>query len=211
MKKIKFKPIFIAAGLIAFQSVCYFISKLLQAEPNLIGGLIDDRIPFNIYFIIPYTFWYFMLFIIPYYIYQRDKTLFTKYVLANAIITVISNIIFVAYPTTVLRPDVTGSSILELLTRLIFFIDTPIQNCFPSMHCAYSMIWLLFICTMKKSSTGFKIFTSLTSLTIMASTLVIKQHVFIDFVSGDLIALIVFLIIYKENKLTNKAKELLKI
>lgn len=211
MKKINFKPIIITFGLIVFQCICYWISKFIQAEPNLIGGLIDKRISFNIWFIIPYTFWYFMLFIIPYYIYQKDKKLFTKYVLINAAITVISNIIFIAYPTTVIRPEIIGTNILELLTRLVFWVDTPIMNCFPSMHCAYSMVWLLCICSMKNASNGFKVFTTLTSLTIMASTLIIKQHVFIDFVSGDIIALIVFILFYKEKKLTNKVKELLKI
>ena len=44
----------------------------------------------------------------------------------------------------------------------------------------------------------------------MASTLLIKQHVFIDLISGDIIATMVFIVINYENKLTKKVKQLVK-
>ena len=54
MKKIEYKPIILTVALIVFQSLCYFISKILGGNPTLIGGVIDNKIPFNIWFIIPY-------------------------------------------------------------------------------------------------------------------------------------------------------------
>ena len=211
LKKIEIKPLLISTFLVLFQSFCYFISKLLEGDLNLIGGVLDSKIPFNIYFIIPYAFWYFMLFIIPYYLYvKKDKESFIKYFISYILVVIVSNIIFVIYPTTVIRPEVSGSNILELMTRLIFYIDTPIQNCFPSLHCAMSMLWLLFILDSKKSSTSFKIWVPIVSILIMLSTLFVKQHVIIDLISGDVIALIVYIIIKYENKLTNKCKKILK-
>ena len=42
MKKIEYKPIILTVALIAFQSLCYFISKLLGGNPTLIGGVIKS-------------------------------------------------------------------------------------------------------------------------------------------------------------------------
>ena len=66
MKKIEYKPIILTVALIVFQSLCYFISKILGGNPTLIGGVIDNKIPFNIWFIIPYCIWYLLIFLIPY-------------------------------------------------------------------------------------------------------------------------------------------------
>ena len=62
MKKIEVKPILISLCLIIFQSLIYLISKQIQGTPNIIGGVIDNKIPFIVYFIIPYVIWYLMLF-----------------------------------------------------------------------------------------------------------------------------------------------------
>ena len=209
MKKIELKPIFITIGLIIFQSFCYLISKLLEGQPHIIGNIIDQKISFNIYAIIPYCIWYVMLFLVPYIIYKKDKNKFSKYCLSYVVVTIIANIIFVIYPTTVIRPIVTGNSLIELLTRFIFWIDTPILNCFPSLHCAMSMLWLLYILSMKQSNIYEKILIPIMSIIIMLSTLIIKQHVFIDLVSGDIIATVVFIIFMFDKKLTNKFKKLL--
>ncbi len=210
MKKIDFKPILITIGLILFQSVIYLISKILEGDPHLIGNNIDLRIPFNVYAIIPYCIWYIMLFVVPYIIYKKDKSIFSKYCLTYIFMTLVANIIFVAYPTTVVRPPIEGNSIIDLIARFIFWIDTPILNCFPSLHCAISMLWILFTYNLKNTNIYFKLFVFIMSVTIMASTLILKQHVFIDLVSGDIIATVIYIVIMCENKLTKRFKELLK-
>ena len=211
MKKLELKPILITIGLIAFQGLIYLLTKLLEGEPHLIGNSIDLKIPFNVYAIIPYCLWYILLFLIPYILYKKDKTVFSKYCLSYIFMSLIANIIFVIYPTTVIRPEIEGKSFIELITRFVFWIDTPILNCFPSLHCAISMLWILFIYKLKETNIYFKIFVFIASITIMASTLILKQHVFIDLVSGDIIATTIYVVITCENKLTKRFKELLKI
>ena len=213
MKKIDFKPIIITIGLLIFQAFIYLLTKLLEGDPHIIGNSIDSKIPFSIYAIIPYCIWYFMLFIVPYIIYKRDKNIFTKYCISFICITLVSNILFVIYPTTVanVRPTITGNSILELIARFIFWIDTPPINCFPSLHCGISMLWLLYILYIKQTNIYEKIIIPIISILIMISTLCIKQHVFIDLVSGDIIAIIIFTTIIYEKNLTNKFKKLLNI
>lgn len=210
MKKIEVKPILISLCLIIFQSLIYLISKQIQGTPNIIGGVIDNKIPFIVYFIIPYVIWYLMLFIVPYILYKKDKNIFTKYILSYIIITIISNIIFIIYPTTVLRENLNGTNIFYIITKFIYQIDTPALNCFPSLHCGISMLWILFITNIKKAN-KIKISIIIISILIMLSTLFIKQHVFIDLISGNIIAILIYLFINKTNKLTTKTKELLKI
>lgn len=208
MKKIEVKPLIVALLLIIFQSILYALSKVFCVTPHLIGNSIDDKIPFVLVFIIPYVFWYLMLFIMPYKMYQKDKTNFYKYIITTILIVVIANIIFICYPTIVNRPEISGNNILILLTKFIYSIDTPALNCFPSLHCGFSMLFILHICTSRKQSNSFKIFTLISSILVMASTLLIKQHVFIDLVAGDILATIIYLIIRKDIKITKKIKQL---
>lgn len=209
MKKIEVKPIIISILLIVFQTTLYMLSKLFCTTPHIIGNKIDEMIPFTLIFIIPYVFWYLMLFIIPYKMYKEDKQNLYKYILTNILTVIISNIIFIIYPTEVIRPELTETNILYTLTKFIYWIDTPALNCFPSIHCSFSMLFILHILSSKKHTKNFKIFTLITSILIMASTLLIKQHVFIDLVSGNIIAIISFILIKKKSKLTNKIKKLI--
>ncbi len=211
MKKIEYKPLILTVALIAFQSLCYFISKSLGGNPHLIGGVIDSKIPFNMWFIIPYCIWYLLIFLIPYYLYKKDKNIFVKYFVSYTLTTFIANIIFIIYPTYVDRPIVTGTSILELMTRIVFWVDTPAQNCFPSLHCAVSMLFILYMFEYKKCPNYLKIFTFIISILIMIATLFIKQHVFIDLISGDALAIVSYIIVSKFKKINKKVKELLAL
>ena len=211
MKKIEYKPLILTVALIAFQSFCYFVSKFFEGNPNLIGGVIDSKIPFNVWFIIPYCIWYLLIFLIPYYLYKKDKNIFTKYIISYLFCTVIANIIFIIYPTYVDRPVVSGTSILELMTRIVFWVDTPAQNCFPSLHCAVSMLFILYMFKCKKCPSYLKVCTFIISILIMMATLFIKQHVFIDLVSGDILAIITYILVSRFNKIIKKTKELLAL
>lgn len=207
MKKIEFKPLILTVALIAFQSICYFVSKLLGGSPHLIGGFIDDKIPFNMWFIIPYCIWYVLIFLIPYYIYKKDKDLFVRYIVSYTLCTIVANIIFIVYPTYVDRPVVSGNGVLEFITKVVFAVDTPPQNCFPSLHCAVSMLFVLYMFRCKECPLHWKVCTFIIAIMIMVGTLFVKQHVLIDLISGDVIALFIYLVVSKIN--VSKIKELL--
>lgn len=210
LEKIEIKPIIITICLVCIQSILYFISKLLQGDLNLVGNVIDTKIPFVPAFFIPYCIWYLMIFIIPYYLYCKDKDKFIKYTMAYILCSMIGNIVFISYPSTVARPTVTGTDIFSLIAKFIYWIDTP-TNCFPSLHCAISMLFILYICESKNTNAITKISVCIISILIMLSTLFTKQHVVVDFISGDILALIVYLIVKPSKKLPNYIKTKLNI
>lgn len=210
IKKLEIKPIITTISLVCIQSILYFISKLLQGDLNLVGNVIDTKIPFVPAFFIPYCIWYLMIFIIPYYLYCKDKDKFIKYTMAYILCSMIGNIVFISYPSTVARPTVTGTDIFSLIAKFIYWIDTP-TNCFPSLHCAISMLFILYTCESKNTNIITKISVCIISILIMLSTLFTKQHVVVDFISGDMLALIVYLIVKQSKKLPNYIKTKLNI
>lgn len=210
IKKLEIKPIITTISLVCIQSILYFISKLLQGDLNLVGNVIDTKIPFVPAFFIPYCIWYLMIFIIPYYLYCKDKDKFIKYTMAYILCSMIGNIVFISYLSTVARPTVTGTDIFSLIAKFIYWIDTP-TNCFPSLHCAISMLFILYTCESKNTNIITKISVCIISILIMLSTLFTKQHVVVDFISGDMLALIVYLIVKPSKKLPNYIKTKLNI
>lgn len=210
IKKLEIKPIITTISLVCIQLILYFISKLLQGDLNLVGNVIDTKIPFVPAFFIPYCIWYLMIFIIPYYLYCKDKDKFIKYTMAYILCSMIGNIVFISYPSTVARPTVTGTDIFSLIAKFIYWIDTP-TNCFPSLHCAISMLFILYTCESKNTNIITKISVCIISILIMLSTLFTKQHVVVDFISGDILALIVYLIVKPSKKLPNYIKTKLNI
>lgn len=211
IKKLDKKPIKIIILITLFQIICYTFTKVIQGPPTLIGGSIDNMIPFNVYFIIPYCTWYIFLFLVPYYIYKSDKDSFIKYCISIVLSIIVANIVYVVFPTTIIRPNIEGNNIIEIIARIVFWIDAPPRNCFPSIHCAFSLTFILFVMSMKKYNTKMNIFIIITSILIIMSTLFIKQHVFIDAVFGCILSLITFIISSKSKYLYKKFKNILKL
>ena len=209
INKLEKKPVIFSASLIAFQSLSFLFVKLFQEETHLLNSLVDDKIPFCSPFILIYSFWYILIFILPYYYYKKDKEMFYKYVTSYIISILISSIIFIIYPTEVIRPSLPNTGILNIITNIIYFVDTPAINCLPSMHCAISMLFILSSFCTKKTSNRYRIFILISSLLIMISTLFVKQHVLIDLITGDIMMIIIFIYVSKNKKIVNKMKKIL--
>ena len=211
MKKLEKKPLLISVGLILFQSMSYLFIKLFQGTPHLLNSYIDSKIPFCNWFIIIYCTWHVLIFFLPYYLYKKDKNELAKYLSCYVLSIIISSIIFVIYPTTVARPTLENNNILNMLVNFIYFIDNPPINCLPSMHCAVSMLFVLSSFTSKKVPNKMKIFIFIISILIMLSTVFVKQHAFIDIITGDILMVFIYLYVNFNKKIVNRTKKLLNI
>jgi len=181
LKKIDFKTLLIIIGLVFFEAIIFFLTKPFIQNPYILGSNIDNKIPFISHFIWIYVFWYFMLIAVPYYIAKKDMSSFYKYVITFVITTLIAGIIFIVFPNTVIRADIEASDIPSKLVKLIYILDSPGINCFPSIHCLYSFLFIFAILNTKgKSPLVSKIVIIILSILVVLSTLFIKQHIIYD-------------------------------
>lgn len=96
-------------------------------------------------------------------------------------------VIFLALPTVMTRPEVTGRDVFSRLTGLIYALDTP-DNLFPSIHCVES--WICFRGTLgaKSIPRWYKVFMLVFTLLVFASVLFVKQHLAADVLGGLVLA-----------------------
>lgn len=89
---------------------------------------------------------------------------------------------FIAYPSCVVRPEITGTDPFSWALSIIYTTDTP-TNCFPSMHCLYA--YMVFRQSLKSEvSTRWRVFSGVFAVLVFFSTLFVKQHVVVDVFSG---------------------------
>jgi membrane-associated phospholipid phosphatase len=96
-------------------------------------------------------------------------------------------VLFLVVPTTNVRPQVTGDSIVDAALRLVYTLDAP-RNLFPSIHCLDS--WLCFggLRGRQEVSKGYQAFSCVFALLVCLSTLLTRQHVIADVLAGVLLA-----------------------
>lgn len=178
-----------AAGLILtifmilFQSLIYFITKLVQQNVFVLNSSLEDKIPFISWFVYFYIIWYPMLLIIPLIIYQKRKEVFYKYFSAYIISVLICGVIFVLFPTTLIRPNVLENNITLKLVNIVYELDTPATNCLPSIHCLIAILFMYGISKIRINNV-WKAIVYVLSVCIILSTFFIKQHVILDLLAA---------------------------
>lgn len=145
---------------------------------------VDALIPFVPEFIIIYWIAY-VQWCVGYIVLSRDSRQLCYSILSAEIVAkLICMVIFVIYPTTMQRAEITGTDLFSMLTNLTYSCDAA-DNLFPSIHCMES--WLCFRGSMKMKHKYKKMFCALSfifALLVFASTLFVKQHLFLDIFGG---------------------------
>ena len=189
------------------QQFTYAFLKLFQSNFHVFDHIIDMKIPFIPQFIIIYNLFYPVVFFFFYNMFNKDKDTYYKGIIAGILGFIIADIIFLIYPTIMIRPDITNLNI-DPINKLILYItykvDTPAINCFPSMHCVFCFQTLYSILRCK--GYNHKCLSSILLLLIIASTLFVKQHYFIDVVAALIIVIICNIISEIIYKLYKKKK-----
>lgn len=160
------------------------------------GVFIDKYIPFLSVFILVYILAY-IHWILGYIVITRENEKTCYQILsAEMIAKLICLFFFLVLPTTMVRPEVTGNGIFDLLTSFIYKMDAPV-NLFPSIHCLES--WLVFRGTsnLKHVSKTYKWGMFIFAILVCMSTVFVHQHVFVDILGGILVGEIGLLVVKK--------------
>lgn len=154
---------------------------------------IDSQIPFFAPFILFYILAY-VQWIANYLLIAREgKSFCFHFIYGDIISKLICLLFFLFFPTTLVRPEVTGNGFCEQLVRLIYELDAPV-NLFPSIHCLESWCCIHAALRMKKTPRWYLPVTIVMSFCVFASTLLVKQHVFVDIFGGIIVFEIGYLI-----------------
>ncbi|MBB6671841.1 phosphatase PAP2 family protein [Cohnella nanjingensis] len=150
---------------------------------------LDRLTPFVPSFIIPYVLWYPFKAAVLIGLAFKDRAVYYRTLLALCGGLVLAYIVYALFQTTVPRPEALDEK--GVLNRMIWFVyshDEPF-NCFPSIHVLTSYLMLrgarVFGRTIRWAAT-------IMSILIIASTVLIKQHVLADVVGGILAGELLF-------------------
>lgn len=151
----------------------------------------DTKIPFLPVFVIPYVLAY-VQWIAGFIMIGRESRDLCDTMLSGELIAkLISGLCFLILPTTILRPEITGSGICDRLTGLIYAVDAA-DNLFPSIHCLESWVVLRGALKIRKAPGWYMPLMLVSTLLVFASTVCLKQHVFVDIIGGIAVAEIGF-------------------
>lgn len=103
----------------------------------------------------------------------------------NLIAKTVCLVCFLAIPTAIERPEVTGGGIWNALVRLIYRADLP-DNLFPSIHCLESWLSFRAVWKVRDLPKSVRIANGVLSLFVFASTVFVKQHYLPDILGGIL-------------------------
>ena len=182
----------------------YFLTEnLIPAERcTPVHIWLDDLIPFNEWFLIPYVFWYgLIVFSLGYFLlYNVDSF---KRLQTYIIVTQLAAMaIYILFPSRQdLRPEVfPQDNFLTDCIRILYAFDTNTGVC-PSLHVAYS-IGIASVWTKEKGANiWWKAFVVVAVIFICLSTMFIKQHSAVDFFAALPVCLLAEWFVYGRRKI----------
>lgn len=181
--------------------VFYFLTEnLIPVEScHLIHSRLDELIPFNEFFFIPYCFWYLLIVISLGYFALYDIPNFRNLQIFIIITQVVAMTVYILYPSYQdLRPtEFVRDNFFTHLATLIYRADTPTGVC-PSLHVAYSLG--IGSCWLKEKQAGkvWKAFVVFSVIVISLSTAVVKQHSVIDIAAALPLGLLAEILVFKD-------------
>ena len=199
-KKIKDKNFLISIScLMLLQAVIYFFIKFCQSDYHYINATIDTNIPFIPWFIYIYNLFYPFVFLSLYYIYCKDMNKYYRGVMAGIVGYLICDIIYLIYPTIMIRSDISSipmDYLTMLVVKITYYFDEPALNCFPSIHCLFCFQVIITTFVSKNVNIKNKTIISVIGLLIIISTLFVKQHYFYDVIAALGVCIIANTMIY---------------
>jgi membrane-associated phospholipid phosphatase len=174
--------------------IFYIVLNNGSREVHSLVTEFDRHTPFLKIFILPYMSWQAFLFLTLAYLCFKDLRTYYRTLITIDLSLLICDMIFLFYQTTVPRPVLVGEDWLTRLIRALYRSDQP-YNCFPSIHVLTSYVLLKAIHVSPVRNVWNRWIVSSFAITIILSTLFIKQHVLLDVIGGITIGGLVFTLV----------------
>lgn len=183
------KAVIVQIFLLAFQCILYLGVQKIEGPAHDVKHRLDDKIPFWTPSVLIYVLWYPMIAIFPLCLYASAHEMYTLYISAILIDILLSSIVYLIYPSSFQRP-MPPDTITGRIVAILYVCNYKGKNCMPSMHCSMCFIIAFFaILGMPGNGVLYAGFLIL-ALLIVISTVLTKQHVIIDVVTGLLMAIL---------------------
>lgn len=176
-------------SMLLLNAVTYFGTRVFTSGMvhHNIGSAIDQAIPFLPVFIIIYIMAY-IQWISGFIMICRESRSSCRWVISAEIIAkTICLIIFVVFPTTIVRPVIVQSDIFSRITACVYSMD-PADNLLPSIHCLESWFCFRGAMYMKKTHAWYLPVMAVATILVFASTIFTKQHVLWDVLAAVIVA-----------------------
>ena len=199
----------IGVVLLVFQHGVYLlaneIAKLIGVTPfSPKIDAIDNLFPIVSIFVIIYIWSYFYWALTPMMIIKCEKSYFKNFIAFYILACFIGGLILTFAPTYMDRvaeglysaPD---NNVFDKLLKFWYSLDggKMAYNLSPSFHCMNSTVCLLAVYKRNEIPKWYKIYSLIITILIYLSTLFVKQHFFMDVISGILVAFVSYIICMK--------------
>ena len=166
---------------------------------------IDNAYPFVPVFVLIYLFSFVFWLFAPAVVSLTPRRNYINYLIGFILAQLIGFVIFILIPTYMDRVEenlyalIEGPGILNELIAMVYRMDggDMAYNLMPSYHCLLSAYAYLGIRKQESISLGFRMYTLIMAILICMSTMLIRQHYFIDFVTGVGFAVICYILMEK--------------
>lgn len=185
--------LYLPVYLIMFFTIEHFITDNYWATQTVI----DDYIPFVEYFAIPYDSWGPMLFVLGVFLILKDPESFRRYMWFIAIAFTTATIFCALVPNGQdLRPEaMPRQNLSSWILQMTYDADTN-TNVFPSVHVLGVVAAIYAMWHSPKLKRVWQIVGTVWFVIIAASTLLVKQHAFIDLAAALVWGAVVYAIVY---------------
>ena len=175
--------------LLCVQTGLYFGIQKFEGPAHDVSCKLDKRIPYWPYSVFIYVLWFPLIAIFPLCVYWHDQIIYWVYISAISTDILISIIVYVIYPSSFERPD-PPNGLIGIVMNIVYKCDYKGKNCMPSMHCSmcFIIIFVSYMCW-EYNILLYSGFITL-SILIVLSTVLTKQHVIIDVITGLLAAIL---------------------
>lgn len=185
--------------MIIYQIWFVYVERTVTRRFHIVHTVVDDYIPFVEIFIIPYILWFGYVAIAIAWFFFKDVQDYYKLCTFLFVGMTVFLVISTIYPNGhYLRPRVfERDNIFISMVKGLYMIDTP-TNLFPSIHVYNSIgVYLAVMHSDKlKDKKWVRVTSFILSSSIVASTMFLKQHSVFDVITGCVMALVMYTLVY---------------